>query len=169
MRHIMQGFTMYIGGSDYGIDTEEIQLPFPVPVTQNYRGGGMDLEVAQPMSAIEALQVTVKMAGLNPDIMKRMAQAPGVTTRLTFRGGVLRESDAGIARHLCLVQGAINGADRDRWQRGEKSGFEFVVNGIRYMRYEVDTDKFHELRAWPPVRIVNGVDQLAELNAAHGR
>lgn len=168
MRHLLQGFTMNIGGSDYGIDTEEIELPFPVPTTQNYRGGGMDLAVDQPMSAIEALQVTVKMAGLNPEIMKMMAQGPGITTRLTFRGGVLRETDGGIARHMCIVQGCINGSNRDRWQRGEKAGFEFVVNGIKYLRYEVDTDKIHELQAWPPIRIVNGVNQISELNAALG-
>lgn len=168
MRHIIQGFTMFIDGLDFGIDTEEVDLPLPRPMTQEYRGGGMDLGVSQAMSAIEALEVTVKMAGHNPEIMKRMALAPGRTTRVTFRGGVLRELDGGIATHVCIVEGAINGGSRDRWQRGEKSGVEFVMNSIKYMRYEADADVIHELQAWPPRRIINGINQLAELNAALG-
>lgn len=168
MRNLLQGFTMHIDGLDFGIDTEEVELPFPVPVTQEYRGGGMDMAVNQPMAAIEALEVTVKMAGHSPEIMKRMGLGPNRTTRLTFRGAVLRETDGGIATHLCIVQGAINGGTRDRWQRGEKGGIEFVVNGIKYLRYEADAGVIHELQAWPPKRIVNGIDQLSEINAALG-
>jgi P2 family phage contractile tail tube protein len=168
MRHILQGFTMFLNGSDYGIDTEEVELPIPTPLTQEYRGGGMDLGLAQPMAAIEALQVTVKMAGHSPDIMKRMALAPGRTTRIHFRAGVLTEQTGNIVSHVCIVEGSINGGSRDRWQRGEKGGVEFVVNGIIYLRYEADNDIIHELQAWPPKRVINGNDQLAQLNAALG-
>lgn len=168
MRHILQGFTMFLDGMDFGIDTEEVELPVPTPVTQEYRGGGMDMGLNQPMAAIEALEVTVKMAGHSPDIMKRMALAPGRTTRVTFRAGVLTEQTGGIATHICIVEGCINGGTRDRWQRGEKSGIEFVINGIIYLRYEAAADVIHELRAWPPKRVINGVEQLVALNAALG-
>lgn len=168
MRHILQGFTMFLDGADYGIDTEEVGLPFPTPVTQEYRGGGMDMAMTQPMAALEALSITVKMAGQNPEIMKRMGLGPGKTQLVTFRAGVLTESNGIIVPHVCVVQGCINGTDRDRWNRGEKVGFEFVVNGINYLRYEADQEVIHELRAYPPRRIINGVDQLADLNAALG-
>lgn len=168
MRHILQGFTMFLDGLDFGIDTEEVDLPIPTPLTQEYRGGGMDLGMNQPMAAIEALEATVKMAGHNPEIMKRMALRPGRTTRITFRGGVLQEVDGAIVPHVCVVEGSINGGTRDRWQRGEKSGVEFVVNGIKYFRYEVASDVVHELQAWPPKRVVNGVNQLQELQTALG-
>lgn len=42
------------------------------------------------------------------------------------------------------------------------------MNSIKYMRYEADTDVIHELQAWPPKRIINGVNQLNELNQALG-
>lgn len=168
MRHILQGFTMFMDGLDFGIDTEEVELPMPNPVTQEYRGGGMDLGINQAMAAIEALEITVKMAGHNPEIMKRMALAPGRTTRVTFRSGVLRELDGGIATHICIVEGAINGGTRDRWQRGEKGGVEFTMNSVKYFRYEADAEVIHELQLWPSKRIINGVNQLAELNAALG-
>ena len=168
MRHVLQGFTMHIDGEDFGYDTEEITLPIPTPMTQEYRGGGMDLGVNQPMMALEALEVTVKMAGHSPAVMKRMAKAPGQTTRVHFRGAVLIESNGGYAAHIVIVEGAVNGGSQDTWQRGEKSGLEFVVNGVRYFKYSVDDEIIHEIGAWPPVRIVNGVDQLAGVNSILG-
>ncbi|MBO6755762.1 MAG: phage major tail tube protein [Roseibium sp.] len=164
MRHILQGFTMFIDGEDFGYDTEEIEIPIPTPVTQDYRGGGMDLGVTTPIAAIQALEITVKMAGHSPDIMKKLARGPGQTSRVIFRGSVLAESNSGTEAHVCVVEGSANGGSRDRWQRGEKSGLEFIINGILYFRYEADNEVIHELQAWPPKRIVNGLDQIASIN-----
>ena len=168
MRHILQGFTMHIDGLDFGIDTEEVELPFPVPVTQEYRGGGMDLGVNQPMAALEVMEFTVKMSGHNPDIMGRMAKGPGQVTRIHFRGAVLTESTGDYVPHICVVEGAPNGGSRDRWQRGEKSGTEFIINGVIYMKYEAAARTIHEISAWPPIRIVDGVDQLRGINQILG-
>lgn len=168
MRHILQGFTMFVDGLDYGIDTEEVELPFPTPVMQEYRGGGMDLGLNLPMAALEALEINVKISGQNPDIMAKMAMAPGATKRIQFRGAILRELDGAVIPHICIAEGAINGSSRDRWQRGEKVGFEFAINGIKYMRYEADNQIIHEVQAWPPRRIINGVNILAGVNAALG-
>lgn len=168
MRDILQGFTMWIDGVDYGIDTEEVELPFLTPVTQDYRGGGMDLGVKMPMSALEPLEFKVKMAGQNPEVMKRMALGPGKTTRVTFRGAVTSEDTGVVDAHVCIVEGAINGDSRDRWNRGEKVGFEFVINGVKYMKYTAADEIIHEVQAYPPKRIVNGIDQLADVNQALG-
>jgi len=168
MRNILQGFTMHMNGADFGIDTEEVTLPIPTPTTQDYRGGGMDMQVSMAMAAIESLEVTVKMAGHSVEIMKRMARGPGKTDRVTFRGAVLTEMDGVCLPHVCIIQGAINAGSRDSWQRGEKSGIEFVMNSIVYMRYEVNDQIIHELQHFPAKRIVDGVDQLADINRALG-
>ncbi|QPC87147.1 phage tail protein [Mesorhizobium sp. NBSH29] len=168
MRHILQGFTMYIGGADFGYDAEEVTLPIPTPVTQEYRGGGMDLGVNQPMAALEAMEATVKMAGHNPAILKSMAKGPGQTTRITFRGAVLSEATGLIQAHVCVIEGAPNAGSRDTWQRGEKSGIEFLMNGIIYFRYDVGDELIHEVGAWPPVRVIDGINQLTAINAALG-
>lgn len=168
MRHILQGFTMYIDSADFGYDTEEITLPIPTPVTQEYQGGGMDLKVAQPLAALEAMEATIKIAGHNPDIMRKLGKGPGQTTRVTFRGAVLAEATGRIEAHVCVIEGAPNGSSRDTWQRGEKSGLEFMINGIIYFRYDVEDTIVHEVSAWPPRRIVDGVDQLNAINQALG-
>ena len=168
MRHILQGFTMYIDGSDFGYDTEEATLPIPTPVTQEYQGGGMDLKVSQPMASLEAMEATIKMAGHNPDIMAKMAKGPGKTTLITLRGAVLSESTGATDTHVCIMQGCPNAGSRDAWQRGEKSGLEFIINGMIYFRYTVNDRVIHSVRAWPPERIVNEIDELRDVNIALG-
>ncbi len=168
MRHILQGFTMYIGAEDYGYDTEEVTLPIPTPKTEEYQGGGMHLAVNQPMSSIEPLECTVKMAGHSPDILKLMGRSPGVTTRVTFRGAV-REAPGGEDHaHVVIVEGAINGGSHDTWQRGAKSGLEFMINGVVYFKYEVHDQVVHELQDYPPRMVVNGVNQLQSVNEILG-
>lgn len=168
MRHTLQGFTMFIDGDDYGYDTEEVTIPMPVPVTQEYRGGGMDLAVNLPHAALEALECTVKMAGHNPTILGRMARGPGQTTRIIFRAAVLSESTGVYDPHVVVIQGAMNGGSHDTWKRGEKSGIEFVMNGITYFRYDVADAVMQEISAYPPRRVIDGVDQLLGINAALG-
>ncbi len=164
MRHILQAFTMYIGTDDYGYDTEEVELPLPSAVEQEYRGGGMDLGVNQSMAALEPLECTIKMAGHSPDLMKLIARGPGKKTRFTFRASVLEEANGQYVPHVAVVEGEANKGTRDRWQRGEKSGIEIPISGIMYFRYEANDEVIHELQAWPPRRIVGGVDELSIIN-----
>lgn len=168
MRHILQGFTMFLNGADFGIDTEEITLPHPVLKSEVYQGGGMVLEVDQLFSSVEALEVQVKMAGKNPDIMKLMGLASDKTSQITVRGGVLTEAAGSIIPHVANIEGSIASASNDAMQRGQKSGFEFVIKNIKYYRYEVGDEIIHEVQAWPPKLIVAGADQIAGLNNALG-
>ncbi len=168
MRDILQGFTMYINSEDFGEDTEELTLPIPVPTTQTYRGGGMDLAVDMPMLALEAMEISVKQAGQSTKIQRLCAQGPGNRESFQFRGAVQSDDDGTIAAHVVVVEGSANGDSRDAWNRGEKVGFNWKINNIRYFRYEADGEVIHEIQAWPPKRIVYGVDQLANVNAALG-
>lgn len=168
MRFILQAFTMFIEGNDYGYDTEEVELPVPNVVRQDYRGGGMDLGVKLGLAALEPLECKVKLAGNNPDVLKLLARGPGQSIQVTFRGAVMNDLNGSTEAHLAIIDGQFNEASRDRWQRGEKSGIEFTIDGIMYYRYESGVDVIHELQAWPPKRIVNGIDQLNAINGALG-
>ena len=45
---------------------------------------------------------------------------------------------------------------------------EFTVKGIVYFRYDVQDRVVHEVSAWPPRRVVDGIDQLNGVNQALG-
>lgn len=168
MRHVLQGFTMWVGNNDYGYDTDEVTLPMPTPKTAAYLGGAMAVEVNQPFAALEALEATIKMSGHNPEIMKLLGQYPGKVERFTFRGGVLDEPSGSTVPHIAIVEGSPNFGDRDAWKRGDQSGFQFLINGIIYYRYEAGSELIDELVPYPPKWIKDGVDQLSELGTALG-
>ncbi len=168
MRDIMLGFTMFIAGNDHGIDTETVKLQMPKSVTQEYRGGGMDLAVNQPMAALEPMEAGVKLAGLNTDISSLIAQQQGLKTRVTFRLAVRDRMHGNVVPHVVALEGEFNGDSTDDLQRGEKAGFDVLIQGITYYKRMAGDRVIHHLNAYPPKRTINGVNQLAEINHALG-
>lgn len=168
MRDILQGFTLYLAGVDYGVDCEEIGLPTPTNVVQEYRGGGMDLAVNQGMAALEPLEATFRFAGHPAAIIGAVATGPGKSIVLTARGAIMDTLTGVIVGHVVVMTGQFNEHSRDNWQRGEKGGLEVTLSGITAYRYEVGGAILHDIQAYPPRRIMNGVDQLAEINAILG-
>jgi len=168
MRDILQGFTVYLNGVDHGMDCEEIGLPTPSNVQQEYRGGGMDLAVNQGMAAMEPLEATLRFAGHPAGILGSVAQGPGKSVVLTARGAVMDTLTGVTVAHVVVITGQFNEHSRDNWQRGEKGGLELTMTGITVYRYEVGGAILHDIQAYPPRRIINGVDQLAEINAILG-
>jgi P2 family phage contractile tail tube protein len=168
MRDILQGFTVYIAGVDHGIDCEEIGLPTPKVVQQAYRGGGMDLEVNHGMAALEALEASFKFAGHARNVLQQVAQGPGKFISVTARGAVLNALTGEHDAHVVVLQGQFNEHSRDVWKRGEKGGIEVTMSGILAYRYEIAGSVTHDIQAYPPRRVINRVDQLANINTILG-
>jgi hypothetical protein len=168
MRDILQGFTLYIAGVDHGIDCEEIGLPTPQNVQQEYRGGGMDLAVNQGMAALEALEATFKFAGHARSVLQQVAPGPGKFISVTARGAVLNSLTGEHDAHVVVLQGQFNQHSRDAWKRAEKGGLEVTMSGILAYRYEIAGNVTHDIQAWPPRRVINGVDMLSNINQILG-
>jgi P2 family phage contractile tail tube protein len=168
MRDILQGFTVYIAGVDHGIDCEEIGLPTPQVVQQEYRGGGMDLAVNHGMAALEALEATFKFAGHARNILQQVARGPGKFLTVTARGAVMNTLTGEHDAHVVVLQGQFNQHSRDSWKRGEKGGLEVTMSGILAYRYEIAGNVVHEIQAYPPRRVINGNDELASINTILG-
>jgi len=168
MRDILQGFTAYFNGRDQGIDCEEVGLPTPTNVRQEYRGGGMDLAVNQGMAALEPLEATFRFSGHSVNALRAVGQGPGKNITVTVRGGVLDSLTGVTTAHVVILVGQFNEFSRDNWQRGEKGGIELTMSGIQVYRYEVGGAILHDIQAYPPRRVIDGVDQLADLNAILG-
>ena len=168
MKHVLQAFTMHIDGVDHAYDTEEVTIPIPTPMTEEYKGGGMPMAVNQPMGMFEALEATVKMAGHSPEVLQHMAKSPGKTTLVHFRGAVRPEPSADDVAHVVSIQGCVNGGSHDTWTKGGKSGLEFVINGIIYFKYEVADKILQEVGAYPPIWNINGTDELFGVNQILG-
>lgn len=169
MQNILRGFTMFIANVDYGLDIEEVEIPIPTEITEEVRSGGMDLGVSVSMAALEAMAVNFKMIGQAPEVQKLAGKGPGKRDTFTFRGASVNEMTGTTDEHIVVVEGKVSEGSRDAWTRGARAATSFVLKNIMYYRYEVNNQVIHEVQAWPPKRIVNGQDQLADINTALGR
>lgn len=168
MRDVLQGFTVFVAGVDHGIDCEEIGLPTPKNLQQEYRGGGMDLAVNHGMAALEALEATFKFAGHARNILGTVARGPGKFITVTARGAVLNVLTGEHDAHVVVMNGQFNDHSRDAWKRGEKGGIEVTLSGIIAYRYEIANTVMHDIQAYPPRRVINGVDELSAINTILG-
>jgi uncharacterized protein len=168
MRDVLQGFTCFFDGVDHGIDCEEIGIPTPKVVTQEYRGGGMDLAVNQGLAALEPLEATFKFAGHARDILARVARGPGKKITVTARGAVMDVLTGETVAHVAIMTGELNDHSRDNWKRAEKGGIEVTMNGMIAYRYEIGGKVIHDVAAYPPRRVINEIDELAAINSALG-
>ncbi|MGH0003978.1 phage major tail tube protein [Pseudovibrio ascidiaceicola] len=168
MRDIMQGFTMYVEGQNHGIDTEVVKLMMPKAKTQEYQGGGMDMAVNQPMASLEAMEIGVKFSGLNVDVSELIARRPGLKVRTSFRLAVKDGVTGNVIPHVAVCLGEYNSDSADDLQRGEKAGFDLLIQGVTYFKRMAGPRVIHLLNAYPPRRVVGGVDQLKDINYALG-
>lgn len=168
MRDILQGFTLYVAGVDHGIDCEEITLPQPKAVMQKYRGGGMDLEVDLAMAGLDALEAKFKFAGHSRDILKQLVTGPTKFLTVTARAAVMNPLEGTTQAHVIVLNGKFNESNRDAWKRTDKGGMEVTMSSIITYRYEIDNAVVHDIQAYPPRRVINGINELSEINSILG-
>ena len=81
--------------------------------------------------------------------------------------GALRSEDATVKAVVCQIRGRIKEIDFGTWKPGEKAPMKAAV-AVRYYKLELDGAVLHEVDVENMIRIVNGVDQLAEIRTALG-
>lgn len=169
MRHILRGYTMWVGGVDYGYEIEELEcaLPDEIYVDHNYGGAVMTAQV--PMIKIAALEPTLKFASHNPRIAEMLMRAPGVVDTFTFRGALVDELDGATRSNVIVYEGRLAAPSPDAWAREDKAGIGYTIKGVRYFRYEIGEEPIHEISLFPAKMVVNRVDRLAGINQALGR
>lgn len=171
MRQILRGYTMYVGGVDYGYEIEEVMCPMPDQnfVEHSYGGAVMSAEV--PMFKIGLLNPTIKFATHNPDVIGLLMKPPGVRDTFTFRSALVSELDGAVKPNLLIYEGQLAAPNPDQWSRDDKSGIEYTIKNVVYYRQEIADAPIHEIGLNPARMVVNRVDLLRStgFNAALGR
>jgi uncharacterized protein len=123
----------------------------------------------RPMVKIGQLEPTIKLASHNPRLTEKLMARVGTVEAFTFRAALVDEIDGTTRPNVIVYEGRLATPSPDAWTRDDKAGLGFTIKGVRYFRYEVGGERLHEIGLFPAKLIVNGVDHLAEINAALGR
>ena len=152
----LKDFTGFLDGLSYLGKAKEITLPKLTEKTEEYRPGGFDapIEIAMGM---EKLETSVNWEEYDKALIKLFGQAGKA---IVWRGSI--EADDGSTEAVIVtMRGRSKELDFGNWKAGDDTSLKQTFP-LTYYKYEQGGETLIEIDAENSVRIVGGVDQLAE-------
>lgn len=152
----LKGFTTFVDGRGYLGRCTGGQPPKVTIKTEDHRDGGMDGTIALDMG-IDKLDFEMTYAELDRDILKQVGRRG---QPITLRGS--QEDEGGQTEAVVIdLRGLVTEADPGSWAPA-KQGETKLKGTADYYRLRIGGETIHEIDVLAGVRIIGGVDQLAE-------
>ena len=158
----IKNYVGFLDGTSYMGRTVEGKLPELKLKTSEYRGGGMDGSLDVPMGQ-EKMEAEVTFAEWNPEVFR----AWGNRKALVLRPGAQGENDFSADSFIFTMRGRFPGLSPDALKPTDDSNLKLMM-AVDYLKIERNGEELIEIDVENMVRIVDGVDQLAELRSAMG-
>ncbi|WP_300067688.1 phage major tail tube protein [uncultured Ruegeria sp.] len=162
---ILKYLNLIVDGRGYAGKIEEYNPPDLTLATEEFRGGGMDVPIDIDMG-LEKLTCSFVLTSYTADVLALWGVKIGAPVQLTARGS-LESLDGTTTAVQHQMQGKIIQLARGTWGPGSKPSLTPTVS-LRYYREVHGTRTVNEIDAVNMVRVINGVDQLAEHRANIG-
>ncbi|WP_186081805.1 phage major tail tube protein [Burkholderia gladioli] len=133
--------------------------------TDDYRAGGMDAP-SKVDQGMEALEASFAMASMEYEVLKYFGILDGNAFSGNFRAA-FKDHYGKIKYVGAFFRGKLTEVDPGEWKPGEKAETKYTI-AVDYYRMEIDGAVVHEIDVFACKRVVNGVDQLAEVRKALG-
>ena len=162
---ILRNMNMFVDGQGYAGRVDEVIPPKLTIKTEEFRAGGMDgpIEIDQGM---EKMETTLTASGVDLTLLQRWGLMQGEALPVTLRGA-LRSEDGTVRAVVINLRGRIKEVDWGTWKPGEKVPLKAMM-AVTYYKCTLDGEVVHEVDMANMIRIVNGVDQLAQVRTALG-
>ncbi len=162
---ILKYLNLSVDGRGYAGKIEEYNAPDLTLSTEEFRGGGMDAPIDIDMGQ-EKMTCSFVLTSYDADVLALWGVKDGSTVQLTARGSL--ESLNGVKTPVeHNMQGKIISIARGTWGAGNKPSLT-VTASLCYYREVHGQRTLHEIDVINMVRVINGVDQLAEHRANIG-
>ncbi|MFP3614888.1 phage major tail tube protein [Paraburkholderia terricola] len=161
----LYNFNVYSDGKGFAGRATQCTLPKLKIKTDDHRAGGMDAPVKVDLG-MEALEAAFQMSTMERDVLKFFGLADATAFNGVFRGA-FRDIKGATKAVATTFRGMLSEVDGGDWKPGEKVDAKFTVS-LTYYKLEIDGAVVHEIDVLGMVRIINGVDQLAEIRKAIG-
>ena len=162
---VLRNINLFVDGQGYAGKVLELNPPKLVIKTEEYRAGGMDAPVDIDLG-LEKLQADFTMGSVDGEILKRWGVIAAPAIPVSFRGA-LQSEDGTVKAAEIRMRGRIIEVDWGTWKPGERAQTKYMMTP-RYYFASIHGQTIHEIDIDRMVRIIDGVDQLAEQRAALG-
>jgi P2 family phage contractile tail tube protein len=150
---------MFVDGISLQGDVPSLSLPKLTVKTEAYRAGGMDGEVDMDQG-LEKMESSFTTNGIRKQVMKFFGLSDGTAFKSVFRGSYQEQTGAKLGV-IATIRGRLRECDPGEWKPGEKGEFKYAVS-VSYYKLEIGGAVMFEIDPVNMIRIIDGVDQLAE-------
>ena len=161
----LSNYNLYVDGKGFAGLSTSVTLPKLKIKTDEHRAGGMDGPVKMDLG-MEAMDAAFAMASMTREVLNFFGLADATAFNGVFRGA-FRDMKGKTKSTAASFRGMLSEIDPGDWKAGEKSEAKYTVS-LSYYKLEIDGAAVHEIDLLGMVRMINGVDQLAEIRKAIG-
>ena len=156
---------LFMGGISFAGDVPSVTLPKLTVKTESFRGGGMggEIELDVGLEKLEASFVTI---GVRREAMKFFGLADQTSGNAVFRGA-FKGLGGKVTPVIATMRGLLKELDMGDWKPGEKAESKYAM-ALQYYKLEVEGRVIYEIDMVNCVRVIDGVDQMADVRSAIG-
>ena len=163
---ILKYLNLIVDGRGYAGKIEEYNAPDLTLSTEDFRGGGMDAPINIEMG-MEKLTCSYVLTSYDADVLALWGVKQGSGLQLAARGS-LESLDGTTKPVVHNMTGKLISLARGTWGSGSKPSLT-ITQSLTYYREVHDGRTINEIDVINMVRVIDGVDQLAEHRANIGR
>ena len=164
-RDVRKNINLFVDGRGYAGQVEEFNAPKLALKTEEFRGGGMDAPVELTMG-MEKLEADFALISFDRDVLALFGVSEGSQVPFVARES-LESWDGAVTAVVHTMRGKIRKLDPGTSKAGDKPSLKVEI-ALSYYKLQHGDRVIHEIDVENMVRVVNGVDSLAEVRAALG-
>ncbi|WIY23794.1 phage major tail tube protein [Parasedimentitalea psychrophila] len=165
IRNILKNFNLFIDGRGFAGELGDYTPPSPSVAAEEYRAGGMDGPIDIDMG-MEKMTTSYVLRNYSADVLALWGIVPGKLIQVTARGA-LESEDGTVTPVVHNMRGKILQPDRGTWSPGQSASITINMT-LEAFKETIGGVSVTEIDVINMVRIVGGVDRLAEQRAALG-
>ena len=162
LKDVMRNVAAFVDGRNYAAECNQVTLPELNIQTEEFRPGGYDAPLEMDMG-METLRASLQFQTVPAEVLKLFGK-PDVA--LTLRGALISH-DGTVKGATAELRGKFIGNNPGDWAAGSQASFTGMF-AAHYYKLSVAGETLYEIDVQRMVRIINGVDQLAEIRNSLG-
>lgn len=164
-RDVRKNLNLFVDGMGQAGQIDEFNAPKLSLTTEDFRGGGMDAPIKITMG-MEPLETDFSLVSYRKEVLALFGVAEGQTVPFVAREA-LESFDGTVTPVVHTMRGKITEMDPGTSKPGTLAPIKFTMS-LTYYKLEHGGKVIHEIDVENMVRIVDGVDVLAQMRAALG-
>ena len=162
---VLYDTNLFMGGISFSGDVPSVTLPKITVKTDSFRGGGMGGEIEMDMG-LEKLEASFVTTGVRREAMKYYGLADQTACNAVFRGA-FKGLAGKVTPVIATLRGLLKELDMGDWKPGDKAENKYAI-ALQYYKLEIDNRVMYEIDMVNCVRVIDGVDQMADVRNALG-